>query len=90
MVAYGSGVAIEWRSNAPKWVQVAEVLKARIADGTYPVDEPLPSQHALVQEFEIAPNTAQKVLTRMREDGLAYVVRGVGTMVAAQPASEDE
>ncbi|WP_431894674.1 GntR family transcriptional regulator [Nonomuraea sp. bgisy101] len=75
-------MVIEWRENAPKWVQVAEVLKARIADGAYPVDSRLPSQHELVREFEIAPNTAQKVLSRLREEGVAYSVRGLGTFVA--------
>ncbi|MFC4006693.1 GntR family transcriptional regulator [Nonomuraea purpurea] len=79
---------IEWRPNAPKWVQVAEVLKERIADGVYPPDTQLPSQHQLVEEFGIAPNTAQKVLTRMREQGFAYSVRGVGTFVASNPPTE--
>jgi DNA-binding GntR family transcriptional regulator len=80
---------IEWRPNAPKWAQVAEVLKQRIADGVYPPDTQLPSQHALVEEFGIAPNTAQKVLTRLREQGFAYSVRGVGTFVASKPPSLD-
>ncbi|MGW6498528.1 GntR family transcriptional regulator [Nonomuraea angiospora] len=75
---------IEWRPNAPKWAQVADVLKERIADGAYPPDTQLPSQHQLVEEFDIAPNTAQKVLTRLREQGFAYSVRGVGTFVAAR------
>ncbi|WP_256257633.1 GntR family transcriptional regulator [Nonomuraea pusilla] len=80
-------MVIEWRENAPKWQQVADVLKKRIADGTYPPDARLPSQHELVQEFEIAPNTAQKVLTRLRQEGVAYSVKGVGTFVAP-PATE--
>jgi GntR family transcriptional regulator len=90
MHAYGFGVMIEWRENAPKWVQVAEVLKQRIADGTYPVDGRLPSQHELVREFEIVPNTAQKVLTKLREQGVAYSVRGIGTFVAAPPQPADQ
>ncbi|WP_205830814.1 MULTISPECIES: winged helix-turn-helix domain-containing protein [unclassified Microbispora] len=80
-------MGIEWRPNAPKWEQVAEVLKKRIADGTYPPDTQLPSQHELVREFEIAANTAQKVLTRLRQEGVAYSVRGVGTFVSAQQDS---
>ncbi|MER5420288.1 GntR family transcriptional regulator [Streptosporangium roseum] len=76
-------MTIEWRQNAPKWEQVADVLKQRIASGAYAVDSRLPSQHELVQEFGIAPNTAQKVLTRLREEGVAYSVRGLGTFVAA-------
>lgn len=75
---------IEFRENAPKWEQIADVLKARIADGTYPVDSRLPSQHQLVAEFGVVPGTAQKVLTRLREQGWAYSVRGVGTFVAAR------
>ncbi|MEU8035724.1 winged helix-turn-helix domain-containing protein [Streptosporangium sp. NPDC049078] len=72
---------IEWRPNAPKWLQMAEVLKQRIADGTYPPDTQLPSQHELVAEFDVAPNTAQKVLTRLRQEGVAYSVQGIGTFV---------
>ncbi|GAA3172348.1 GntR family transcriptional regulator [Nonomuraea roseoviolacea] len=82
---------IEWRLNAPRWVQIAEILKARIADGTYPVDSPLPSEHQLVQEFGVARGTARKVLVRLREEGVAYAVRGLGTFVAApkpKPTSE--
>lgn len=80
-------VSIEWRPNAPKWVQVADVIKQRIADGVYPPDTQLPSQHELVREFGIAPNTAAKVLARLREQGVAYTVRGLGTFVA--PPSGD-
>lgn len=89
MGAYGAAVMIEWRQNAPKWVQVADVLKRRIADGVYPVDGQLPSQHELVGEFEVAPNTAQKVLTRLREEGVAYSVRGVGTFVSPPKQAEE-
>jgi GntR family transcriptional regulator len=77
---------IEWRQNAPKWEQVADILKARIIDGTYPVDTPLPSEHQLVQEFGVARGTARKVLTRLREQGWAYAVRGLGTFVADRQA----
>ncbi|MER6577317.1 winged helix-turn-helix domain-containing protein [Nonomuraea sp. NPDC001023] len=79
---------IEWKPNAPKWAQVAEILKERIADGTYLPDTQLPSQHQLVEEFDIAPNTAQKVMTRLREQGVAYSVRGVGTFVASVKTPE--
>ncbi|MGC5012463.1 GntR family transcriptional regulator [Streptosporangium sp. DT93] len=79
---------IEWRPNAPKWEQVADILKGRIADGTYPVDTPLPSEHLIVQEFDVARGTARKVLTRLREQGVAYSVRGLGTFVSPPPADE--
>ncbi|MCA2175810.1 GntR family transcriptional regulator [Nonomuraea glycinis] len=47
-------------------------------------------QHQLVEEFGIAPNTAQKVLTRLRQEGAAYAVRGVGTFVRSDEALQDD
>lgn len=87
--AYRATVMIEFRPNAPKWRQIADLLKARIADGTYPVDTPLPSEHELVQEFGVARGTARKVLTKLKEEGVAYSERGLGTFVAAPKESTD-
>lgn len=70
---------IEWRSNQPKWRQVAEVIKQRIVDGTYAVDEPVASEHRIVQEFGISRPTARKVLVGLRAEGVVYPVRGLGT-----------
>lgn len=73
---------IEWQQNAPKWEQIAKVIKQRIAEGVYQPDTALPSEHQLVREFGVALGTARKVLTRLREEGIAYSVRGIGTFVA--------
>lgn len=82
---------IDWKQNVPKWQQVADVLKERIEAGVYPVDTPLPSEHQLVQEFgpEFSRPTARKVLIRLREQGWAYAVRGLGTFVADRQAEGD-
>lgn len=73
---------IEWWDNAPKWKQIVDVLKRRIGEGVYPPDGRLPSEHQLVGEFGVARGTARKVLVRLREEGIAYTVRGLGTFVA--------
>lgn len=78
-------VVIEWRLNQPKWLQVADIIKDRIADGEYLVDTPVPSEHQIVQEFGVARGTARKVLERLREEGVLYSVRGLGTFVAPPP-----
>ncbi|MFI7151847.1 GntR family transcriptional regulator [Nonomuraea sp. NPDC050022] len=78
---------IEWRLNQPKWLQVANIIKERIASGQYQVDAPVPSEHQIVQEFGVARGTARKVLERLREEGVTYSVRGLGSFVAA-PAAE--
>ncbi|MFG1686814.1 GntR family transcriptional regulator [Nonomuraea sp. NPDC049269] len=81
---------IEWRLNQPKWLQVAEIIKERIADGAYLVDTPVPSEHQIVQEFGVARGTARKVLERLREEGVLYSVRGLGTFVAPPPDNPAE
>ncbi|MEV4354076.1 GntR family transcriptional regulator [Nonomuraea sp. NPDC049625] len=75
-------LVIEWRLNQPKWVQVANIIKERIASGDYPVDTPVPSEHQIVQEFGVARGTARKVLQRLQEEGVIYAVRGLGSFVS--------
>ncbi|WP_352230191.1 GntR family transcriptional regulator [Streptomyces sp. NBRC 14336] len=49
---------IEWEPDVPRWRQVAEVIRQRIADGTYPPRSRVPSVMQLVDEFGIAQATA--------------------------------
>ncbi|GAA4196668.1 hypothetical protein GCM10022252_44370 [Streptosporangium oxazolinicum] len=72
-------MTIAWRSNQAKWLQIANVIKDRIRNGTYRVDEPVASEHMIVQEFGVSRPTARKVLVRLREEGVVYAVRGLGT-----------
>lgn len=73
---------IDFASDVPRWVQVADVIRARIADGTYPPGERVPSVVQLQAEFGIAQATGQKVLSRLRDDGVIYTVPGLGSFVA--------
>ncbi|MEO3811341.1 GntR family transcriptional regulator [Sphaerisporangium sp. B11E5] len=79
---------INWPPNVIKANYIAETIRQRIADGTYPPDTPVPSEHALVQEFGVARGTARKALRRLVDAGDAYVVRGLGTFVTPPPAEK--
>ncbi|MGW5689230.1 GntR family transcriptional regulator [Nonomuraea sp. NPDC003754] len=73
---------IEFREDQPRWQQVAEVIRQRIADGTYRPGSRVPSENDLMQEFGIARMTAHKVMRALREDGSIYTVRGMGSFVS--------
>lgn len=73
---------IEWEPDMPRWRQVADVIRQRIADGTYPPRTRVPSVMQLVDEFGIAQATAQKVHQGLRADGLIYTEPGLGSFVA--------
>ncbi|MET8216629.1 GntR family transcriptional regulator [Streptomyces hirsutus] len=78
---------IEFAPDIPRWRQVAEVVRRRIADGTYPPRTRVPSVVQLTAEFGIANATAHKVLRALREEGLTYTEPGLGSFVAERSKS---
>lgn len=66
----------------PKHVQLADYLRARIDDGTYPPRARLPSEVSLVQETGFARDTVRKAMAVLVDEGRVYVVRGLGTFVS--------
>lgn len=72
---------MDFAPDAPRWEQVAEVIRQRIADGTYLPRSRVPSVIQLQGEFGIAQATAQKTLRRLREEGAIYTVPGLGSFV---------
>lgn len=62
-----------------------EVMEDRIADGTYPPGERLPSSLDLADEVGVSPVTARRVLQELRAAGLAYMEPGIGTFVTRLP-----
>ena len=69
------------RPDVPKHVQLADYLRARINDGTYPPRAKLPSEVSLVQETGFARDTVRKAMAVLVDEGRVYVVRGLGTFV---------
>ncbi|GAA3350017.1 hypothetical protein GCM10020358_74340 [Amorphoplanes nipponensis] len=65
----------------PVYVQVADVIAARIGRGELAPNRPIPSETAMVQEFGIARGTARRAVELLRERGLVATVPGRGTFV---------
>ncbi|MFG1956007.1 GntR family transcriptional regulator [Nonomuraea sp. NPDC049028] len=80
---------MEWKPGVPRWVQVYEVIKGRIEDGTYAPGDKVPSVLELMNTYGIANATAQKVLTELKRDGLTYSEPGMGTFVRRGESSGD-
>ncbi|CAM5545276.1 GntR family transcriptional regulator [Streptomyces abikoensis] len=75
---------IEFVPDIPRWRQVADVIRQRIKDGTYPPRSRVPSVNQLTEEFGIAAMTAHKVHRGLRAEGLIYTEPGLGSYVAPQ------
>jgi DNA-binding GntR family transcriptional regulator len=70
------------RPDVPRYVQLADALRARIDDGTYPPRTRVPSEVSLVQETGFARETVRKAMALLIDEGRVYVVRGLGTFVS--------
>jgi GntR family transcriptional regulator len=75
------GVPVPVDPNAAEWPyqQVAAQLREQIASGA--LGPRLPSAMDLAEQMGVAPNTVQRALKVLREEGLIHSVPGRGTFV---------
>lgn len=66
----------------PLYMQLAAILRERIAQGAYPPNRPVPSITSLQQEFGLARGTIIHAIEVLREEGAVRTVQGRGTFVA--------
>ncbi|WP_020122972.1 winged helix-turn-helix domain-containing protein [Streptomyces canus] len=64
---------------------VLEALRARIAEGAYPLDSMLPTQRALAEEFDVSRDTVQRALRELKSEGWIESRQGSGSRVVRQP-----
>ncbi len=73
------------RPDVPKHAQLADWIRARIDDGTYPPQSRVPSETTFVQETGFARDTVRKAIQLLVDEDRLYIVRGLGTFVNAKP-----
>jgi GntR family transcriptional regulator len=73
----------------PKYARVVAELQRRIERGDYPPGTLLPSEHQLVEAFEVSRPTIVKALTALRQDGWIATEQGKGSFVRGRPALAD-
>ncbi|MFG3495838.1 GntR family transcriptional regulator [Streptomyces sp. NPDC047928] len=78
---------IEFDPTRPKWAQIAEVIRERIATGEYPPRH-LISEVRLEQEYGVARMTVRKATAALREEGLIITTPGMGSFVAEQAPAQ--
>ena len=67
--------------SRPIYLQLEDLIKARIIAGTYKPGERLPSVRELAAEAAVNPNTMQKALTELERSGLVYAQRTSGRFI---------
>lgn len=68
----------------PRYLALAETLRAKIADGDPHVGDLLPTEHMLCETYSVSRHTVREALRLLAEAGLIARRRGAGTVVLAQ------
>lgn len=74
-------------SRIPRYLQLADVFRQRIARGTWRAGEMMPSIESLMQEFSVARVTVRQAIKLLSADGLVSPQRGRGTVICAVPGA---
>ena len=74
---------MDWKftGDRPIWQQLTEQLTLRILKGQYPPGERLPAVRELAAQAGVNPNTMQRALAQLEQEGLARADRTAGRLV---------
>ncbi|MBR7831321.1 GntR family transcriptional regulator [Actinospica sp. MGRD01-02] len=62
--------------------QITSRLRAALNDGSFPVGQPIPSEHELMNRYGVSRNVVRAAISQLRGEGLILTVRGVGSFPA--------
>jgi GntR family transcriptional regulator len=74
------------RSGMSRYVQLASVLRRRIAAGEWQIGQRLPTVHQLAADFGLAKITVRQALAVLAREQLITVQRARGTYVCGEPS----
>ncbi|NLE24777.1 MAG: GntR family transcriptional regulator [Clostridiaceae bacterium] len=69
------------KSDRPIYTQLIEQIELRILSGEYPPGMRLPSVRDIAQDASVNPNTMQRALAKLEEDGLVITHRTSGRTI---------
>jgi GntR family transcriptional regulator len=81
-------MTLRFSDGAPRYLQIADLMRQRIARGQWPLGDKLPSLEALMEEFGVARLTVRQAMDLLAREGLVSPQQGRGTFVTATPVRE--
>ncbi len=73
------------KAPAPRYLAIADELRAAIAGGVLPPGAPFPTEADLMRQHQVSRFTVREALRRLEAEGLIARRRGSGTTVEARP-----
>ena len=75
-------------SPVPRYAQLADLLRQRIARGVWGSGQKLPSNEELMREFDVARVTIRQAVDLLARDGLVEARQGRGTFVTGAVSND--
>lgn len=79
-----------YRREVPIYLQLIDILKAKIIDGSYHAGDRLPPIRDLALEYEVTPNTIQRALAVFEQEGIILTERTNGKYITPYPEKIQE
>ncbi|MBI1422673.1 MAG: UTRA domain-containing protein [Gammaproteobacteria bacterium] len=76
-------------SPQPLYLQLKEVLRGYILDGTYAPHSKLPSENELIKQYKVSRITVRQALRDLQKEGLIFSIQGKGSFVTKPKAVQD-
>lgn len=86
MTTIGTDLAVDRSAPIPLHNQIADVIRARVEAGVWPVHYRLKPEPELAEDFGVSRGTLRKALGSLISEGRLVQVRGKGTFVTASQA----
>lgn len=78
-------MAYNFNTNTPIYMQLLDDIKLNIISGKLKPNDKLPSVRDFAFEYKVNPNTMQKALQELEQEGLIYTERTNGKYVTENP-----
>ncbi len=78
-------MSFQFSNDKPIFMQLADMIKSDIISGKFKPNDKLPSVREFALDFGVNPNTVQKALQLLEDDGLIITDRTNGKFVADNP-----
>ena len=75
---------MEFDSNKPIYLQIAESLSERVLSGDLRAEDRIPSVREYGAQIGVNPNTVMRTYERLTADGILYNKRGIGYFISPQ------
>lgn len=82
--------AIDPDARRAPYLQLADIIRRRIADGDIEIGRRIPSMTELEAEFGLARNTIKKAFDVLKAEGLVEAEPGRGLFVVKAPEGQDD